>query len=103
MIKGAKIVSLEAAHLSNIEQPKAYTDAVLNFLTALIGRHAMDDSERLKRGEAARRSVLGDEWVDRSARTATRSTPSGSTPSPAAPGATSGRGRISTTARGACW
>ena len=32
MIKGSKIVSLEAAHLSNIEQPKAYTEAVLNFL-----------------------------------------------------------------------
>jgi 3-oxoadipate enol-lactonase len=32
MIKGSKIVSLDAAHLSNIEQPKAYTDAVLNFL-----------------------------------------------------------------------
>jgi alkylhydroperoxidase/carboxymuconolactone decarboxylase family protein YurZ len=26
----------------------------------------MDDSERLKRGEAARRRVLGNEWVDRS-------------------------------------
>jgi len=33
MIKGSKIVSLEAAHLSNIEQARAYTDAVLNFLT----------------------------------------------------------------------
>ena len=33
MIKGSKVVSLEAAHLSNIEQPKAYTDAVLDFLT----------------------------------------------------------------------
>ena len=33
MIKGAKVTTLEAAHLSNIEQPKAYTDAVLNFLT----------------------------------------------------------------------
>ena len=32
MIKGAKVTSLEAAHLSNIEQPKAYTEAVLNFL-----------------------------------------------------------------------
>jgi 3-oxoadipate enol-lactonase len=32
MIKGAKVTSLEAAHLSNIEQPKAYTDAVLSFL-----------------------------------------------------------------------
>ena len=28
----------------------------------------MDDSERLKRGEAARRQVLGDAWVDRSAK-----------------------------------
>jgi 3-oxoadipate enol-lactonase len=33
MIKASKIVSLDAAHLSNIEQPKAYTEAVLNFLT----------------------------------------------------------------------
>jgi alkylhydroperoxidase/carboxymuconolactone decarboxylase family protein YurZ len=28
----------------------------------------MDDAERLKRGEAARRRVLGSEWVDRSAK-----------------------------------
>jgi len=33
MVKGAKLTSLDAAHLSNIEQPKAYTDAVLSFLT----------------------------------------------------------------------
>jgi len=32
MIKGAKVTSLDAAHLSNIEKPKAYADAVLNFL-----------------------------------------------------------------------
>jgi 3-oxoadipate enol-lactonase len=32
MIKGSKLTSLDAAHLSNIEQPKAYTEAVLNFL-----------------------------------------------------------------------
>jgi 3-oxoadipate enol-lactonase len=31
-IKGAKLVSVEAAHISNIEQPKAYAEAVLNFL-----------------------------------------------------------------------
>ena len=31
-IKGAEIVSLEAAHISNMEQPEAYTKAVLNFL-----------------------------------------------------------------------
>jgi 3-oxoadipate enol-lactonase len=33
MVKGSKIVALEAAHLSNIEQPKAYIEAVSNFLT----------------------------------------------------------------------
>jgi 3-oxoadipate enol-lactonase len=31
-IKGAKIASLEAAHISNVEQPKQYTETVLNFL-----------------------------------------------------------------------
>jgi 3-oxoadipate enol-lactonase len=31
-IRGARVVSLDAAHISNIEQPKAYTEAVLNFL-----------------------------------------------------------------------
>jgi 3-oxoadipate enol-lactonase len=32
-IPGAKYMTLEAAHLSNVEQPQAYTDAVLGFLT----------------------------------------------------------------------
>jgi 3-oxoadipate enol-lactonase len=31
-IKGAKLVSIDAAHIANIEQPKPYTEAVLNFL-----------------------------------------------------------------------
>jgi 3-oxoadipate enol-lactonase len=31
-IPGAQHTTLEAAHLSNIEQPQAYTDAVLGFL-----------------------------------------------------------------------
>lgn len=31
-IKGGKVATLEAAHISNIEQPKAFADAVLNFL-----------------------------------------------------------------------
>ena len=31
-IKGAKLVALEAAHISNVEQPKAFTEATLNFL-----------------------------------------------------------------------
>jgi 3-oxoadipate enol-lactonase len=31
-VKGAKLASLDAAHIANIEQPKAYTEALLNFL-----------------------------------------------------------------------
>jgi 3-oxoadipate enol-lactonase len=34
MIRGANLVSLEAAHLSNIEQPMAYGKAVLDFMLA---------------------------------------------------------------------
>ncbi len=33
-IPGAKIASLDAAHISNVEQPKGFTAAVLNFLAA---------------------------------------------------------------------
>src|SRR5262249_2981952 len=31
-IKGAKLASLDAAHISNMEQPKQYTDTVVNVL-----------------------------------------------------------------------
>ncbi len=31
-IKGAKLATLDAAHISNVEQPKAYADTVLGFL-----------------------------------------------------------------------
>ncbi len=33
-IKGAKLVSLDAAHIANMEQPKQYTETVLDFLRA---------------------------------------------------------------------
>jgi 3-oxoadipate enol-lactonase len=33
-IKGAKLAPLEAAHISNVEQPQAYIDTVLGFLKA---------------------------------------------------------------------
>jgi 3-oxoadipate enol-lactonase len=33
-IKGAKLASLEAAHISNMEQPRLYTETVLSFLNA---------------------------------------------------------------------
>jgi len=31
-IKGAKLAALDAAHISNMEQPKLYAETVLNFL-----------------------------------------------------------------------
>ena len=31
-IPGAKLVTLDAAHISNVEQPQAFTKAVLDFL-----------------------------------------------------------------------
>jgi len=31
-IKGAKLASIDAAHISNVEQPQAYTDTILGFL-----------------------------------------------------------------------
>ncbi len=33
-IKGAKLATLDAAHISNVEQPQAFTEAALNFLLA---------------------------------------------------------------------
>ena len=52
----AMVVIARASHLANIEQPAAFTDAVLNHLTGLPAR----------RGEAVRRAVLGDAHVNRS-------------------------------------
>ena len=31
-IKGAKVASVDAAHIANVEQPQAYTKTVLDFL-----------------------------------------------------------------------
>jgi 3-oxoadipate enol-lactonase len=31
-VPGARLVALDAAHISNVEQPKAFTKAVLDFL-----------------------------------------------------------------------
>jgi 3-oxoadipate enol-lactonase len=33
-INGAKLAALDAAHISNIEQPQVYADTVLRFLTS---------------------------------------------------------------------
>jgi 3-oxoadipate enol-lactonase/4-carboxymuconolactone decarboxylase len=61
-IPGAKAVHLPAAHLSNIERPRSFTGALLDFLRAQSDASA----DPLEAGFAARRSVLGDAHVDRS-------------------------------------
>ena len=57
-IAGARAVRLPAAHLSNIERPRSFTCALLEFLA---GRAA----DTLEAGLAVRREMLGDAYVDR--------------------------------------
>jgi 3-oxoadipate enol-lactonase/4-carboxymuconolactone decarboxylase len=59
-IAGAQAVHLPAAHLSNIERPRSFTTAVMDFLHA-----ESQPADPLKAGFAVRREVLGDEHVDR--------------------------------------
>ncbi|MGZ4867840.1 MAG: 4-carboxymuconolactone decarboxylase, partial [Candidatus Angelobacter sp.] len=65
-IPGAKAVRLQTAHLSNLEQPRAFTAAVLDFLLAETA-----DIDSLEAGMKVRRQVLGDEHVDRSLKNTT--------------------------------
>jgi 3-oxoadipate enol-lactonase/4-carboxymuconolactone decarboxylase len=57
-IPDARSVVLEAAHLSNVELPSAFTDALFDFLLP-------QTDDRLAAGFAMRRSILGDAHVDR--------------------------------------
>ena len=57
-IPGAAVTHLSAAHLSNLEAPRAFTAAVLDFLVEPPGDVAAA-------GMAVRRAVLGDAHVDR--------------------------------------
>jgi 3-oxoadipate enol-lactonase/4-carboxymuconolactone decarboxylase len=61
-IPGARLVELDAAHLSNWERPQEFTRAVLGFLVAAGTHH---ETERFDLGMSMRRNVLGDAWVDR--------------------------------------
>ena len=61
-IAGAKVVRLPGAHLSNLEQPRSYTAALLEFLL----QNAEGSSDALEAGFRVRRQVLGDAHVDRS-------------------------------------
>lgn len=66
-IPGARVIHLPAAHLSNLERPRSFTAALLEFL--LPPRGASGDP--FGAGEEVRRAVLGDEHVDRSNASAT--------------------------------
>ncbi len=57
---------MQTAHLSNLEQPRTFAAAVLDFLLA---RDTKEDP--LEVGMQLRRQVLGDEHVDRSLKNAT--------------------------------
>jgi 3-oxoadipate enol-lactonase/4-carboxymuconolactone decarboxylase len=59
-IPNVRVVRLPAAHLSNIERPRSFTAALLEFLGP---RDA--SSEPLQAGFAVRREVLGNAHVDR--------------------------------------
>ena len=60
-IAGAQAVHLPAAHLSNIECPRAFLAALANFLQPQISA----SETTLERGFEVRRQVLGDAHVDR--------------------------------------
>lgn len=66
-IPGARAVRLPAAHLSNLERPRSFTMALLEFL------HPEADSagDPLEAGYAVRRAMLGDAHVDRAMAAAT--------------------------------
>jgi 3-oxoadipate enol-lactonase/4-carboxymuconolactone decarboxylase len=61
-IPGARAVRLAAAHLSNLERPRSFTVALLDFLLPKAESY-VDPREE---GFAVRRAVLGDAHVDRS-------------------------------------
>jgi 3-oxoadipate enol-lactonase len=100
-IKGAKLAALDAAHISNMEQPKLYAETVLNFLnqrrTPWTRRSAM---KRAWPGAARCWAMPGSTAPMRARH---RSTRSSRTSSRAAPGARSGRGPTTTSARAASW
>jgi 3-oxoadipate enol-lactonase/4-carboxymuconolactone decarboxylase len=65
-IPGARAVRLDTAHLSNLEQPRSFTTALLDFL---LPKESSQDL--FQAGLKARRQVLGEEHVDRSLANAT--------------------------------
>lgn len=64
-IPHARVVRLPAAHLSNLEAPRAFTAALFDFLLPTGA-----DERAREVGQQMRRAVLGDEHVDRAGATA---------------------------------
>ena len=60
-ISGAKVLHLAAAHLSNLERPRSFTTALLEFLLP----QPNSSSDTLQAGFETRRAVLGDAHVDK--------------------------------------
>ena len=60
-IRGATVLHLAAAHLSNIERPRSFTTGLLQFLLP----QADQGGDPLQAGFAARRAVLGDAHVEK--------------------------------------
>ncbi len=60
-IPAAKAIGLAAAHLSNLEQPRSFTTALLEFLLPRVP----EKMDSLRAGMEMRREVLGDDHVDK--------------------------------------
>ncbi len=60
-IAGSRVVCLPAAHLSNIECPRSFAAALLDFLRP----HATSSGDPLEAGFETRRAVLGDAHVEK--------------------------------------
>ena len=67
-IAGSKTIHLPAAHLSNIERPRSFTAAVLEFL------RPASSGDPIEAGFETRRAVLGDAHVDKAIASTTDST-----------------------------
>jgi 3-oxoadipate enol-lactonase / 4-carboxymuconolactone decarboxylase len=59
-IPNTRSLQLPAAHLSNLERPRSFLAALLEFLLP-----RPDDAQRSNAGFALRRATLGDDYVDR--------------------------------------
>jgi len=60
-IPGARALRLQAAHLSNLDRPRSFTTAILEFLRGA----ERQPTDALQSGFAMRREMLGDAHVDR--------------------------------------